>query len=211
MILIWGWRTLFKVLGVGEFHCPRCQADAPYKLRQPRRWFTFFFLPVFPVAAAGPSFVECQYCKDAYREQILQTPTNQQLGRLLHLAARATYARLVEVGYRESDHMVDRALAQVRAMVGDDYQRADLIADVAGFSGQPLGQFLSPLAAHMALQGREAMVAGFAWFAHSDGPPPAQVEEVVNQAAALLHITATHLAGITAQVTAPSPGAAGTG
>lgn len=201
MILIWGWRSLLKVLGVGEFHCPRCQQDRAYRLVRPRRWFTVFFIPVIPLQW-GETFVECQVCRGAFRESILAAPTNQQFGYMLSLGARSMYARVVAVGFPQSEVMIDRAVAALRPVVGDGYNEANLVADREAFEGHALAEYLSPLGGNMALQGRETLLSGLVAFAHSDGPPPQAVDAVVAEAASALQLTAVHLAGIVATVTA---------
>ncbi|MFI5098924.1 MAG: zinc ribbon domain-containing protein [Actinomycetes bacterium] len=203
MILIWGWRSLLKVLGIGEFHCPRCQADTEYRLVRPRRWFTMFFIPVVPLSWGEP-YVECQRCNGAYREEILQAPTNKQFGYMLALGGRAMYAKAVAAGFAHSEHMIDRAVAQLRPLTGDGYNEANLVADVEAFGERDLGEFLGPLAGNMMLQGREQLISGLVSFVQSDGGVPPAVESVVEEAAGQLQLTAAHLAGIVATVSAAS-------
>jgi hypothetical protein len=139
MILIWGWRSLLKVLGAGEFHCPRCQADRSYRLVRPRRWFTFFFIPVIPLQWGDP-YVECSTCRGSYREEILAAPTNRQFGYMLSLGARAMFAKAVAAGYAHSEAHIDGAVAALRPIVGDQYNEANLVADIEGFQGTGLSR-----------------------------------------------------------------------
>ena len=203
MLLIWGFRSLLKVMGVGEFHCPRCQADTSYQLVRPRRWFTFFFIPVIPLSW-GEAFVQCGRCKGGYREEILKSPTNKQFGFMLGLAARAMYARTVATGYSHSEHMIERAVSQVQPFVDPGYNEANLIADVEAFAAQPLSIYLNPLADNMALQGKESLLSGLVEYVHATGTPMPEVEAVVQEAANGLGITAAHLAGVVATVAASS-------
>jgi tetratricopeptide (TPR) repeat protein len=41
--------------------CPRCNRDADMVGKSYRRWFTFFFIPVFPISAAQ-YFTQCSNC-----------------------------------------------------------------------------------------------------------------------------------------------------
>jgi len=195
VLLIWGWRSLLKVLGVGEFHCPRCQADRPYQLIRPRRWFTVFFIPVIPLSWGEP-FVECKACKGAYRQEILTTPTNAQFSYMLALGARALFAKTVWAGFSHDESMIDRAVSMLQRFVDPAYNEANLVADVQGFSGHGLHEYLSPLAAHASPEGREGLLTAAASFAWSQGTPPSAVAEVISEAGAALQLSPTHVAGI---------------
>jgi hypothetical protein len=70
-MLIWGFKTLFKTLSEGVFHCPRCGGARAYRQRLARRWFTLFFIPVFPYRT-DDSHVECTTCKGTFHDTVLQ-------------------------------------------------------------------------------------------------------------------------------------------
>jgi hypothetical protein len=195
MLIIWGWRSLLKVLGVGEFHCPRCQADVSYRHVRPRRWFTLFFIPVIPLRWGDP-FVECGRCGSAYHEQVLRNPTNRQLAGMLALGARAMYAAVLVAGGPCDDLTLDRAVASLHRYTGDGYTRTDLAADLTSLPGSDPGSVLGSLAEVTSLQGREQLVTGLVRFAHGVDRWSPTVEAVIGDCAAGLGITAAHLAGI---------------
>jgi zinc-ribbon family len=199
VLLLWGWRSLLTVLGVGEFHCPRCQADRNYQLVRPRRWFTLFFIPVIPLKW-GETFVQCSVCKAGFNEGILSTPTNRQFSYMIALGARAMYAKALAAGLEHSEAMIDQAVTRVVPFVDDSYNEANLIADVEAFKGHALLEYLGPLAPSMELNGRESLISGLVAFAYTGGEPSAALGEVVSDAAAALQLTAAHLAGIVATV-----------
>jgi hypothetical protein len=199
VLLLWGWRSLLTVLGVGEFHCPRCQADRSYELVRPRRWFTFFFIPVIPLKW-GETFVQCSTCKAGFNEGILSTPTNKQFSYMIALGARAMYAKAVAAGLGHSEQMIDLAVARIVPFVDDAYNEANLIADVEAFKGHELLEYLGPLAPSMELNGRESLLSGLVAFAYMAGDPSPVLGQVISDAAAALQLTAAHLAGIVATV-----------
>jgi hypothetical protein len=199
MLLIWGWRSLLKVLGVGEFRCPDCQADRSYQLVRPRRWFTMFFIPVIPLKWGEP-FVRCSVCTSGFSEDILSVPTNKQFGYLIALGARSMYATAIAAGLGHSEQMIDQAVASLAPYVDNSYNEANLIADVEAFKGHELIEYLAPLAAGMELQGREALLSGLVAYAYAAEDPSPGVGQVLSEAAAALQLTSAHLAGIVATV-----------
>lgn len=71
MILIWGTKGRTSAAGEGEFYCPDCNSRHAYTLQEVKRWFTFFFIPIFPMGKLG-EYVECGACKATYNERVLQ-------------------------------------------------------------------------------------------------------------------------------------------
>ncbi len=72
--IIWGTRARTKVIGRGEFHCPRCNANQSYAYKQVKRWFTLYFIPLFPTRTLG-EYVECGSCAATWKPEVLAAPT----------------------------------------------------------------------------------------------------------------------------------------
>lgn len=75
-MIIWGSRVRYKDLDQGEFNCPRCMGKRPYKRKMATRYFTLYFIPIFPMGKLG-ELVECQGCKTAYETSVLNVRVNQ--------------------------------------------------------------------------------------------------------------------------------------
>jgi zinc-ribbon family len=69
-MIIFGWRTRWKPVAHGRFHCARCGTDRNGAVRNARRWFTLFFIPVFPYRDLG-SYVSCSFCHTTYDPSVL--------------------------------------------------------------------------------------------------------------------------------------------
>jgi hypothetical protein len=66
-MIIWGLRTRGKTLGQVQLTCPNCHRPAMTGLGQSRRWFTLFFIPIFPISGSTTTAV-CGLC--GYRYQV---------------------------------------------------------------------------------------------------------------------------------------------
>lgn len=64
-MIIWGSRGMKSVKASGPFHCPRCGPEKTYNLVHVNRWFTLYFIPLFPIGTAG-SYTECQSCAGTF-------------------------------------------------------------------------------------------------------------------------------------------------
>ena len=70
-MIIWGSKAKEHRTGTGAFYCPRCQGEAPYDHMTVSRYFTLYFIPLFPTSTLG-SYVRCGACKGDYKPEILQ-------------------------------------------------------------------------------------------------------------------------------------------
>jgi hypothetical protein len=51
-VLIFGVRTRVAILATINYICARCGVSAAHRVSRRRRWFTLFFIQVFPIGAA---------------------------------------------------------------------------------------------------------------------------------------------------------------
>jgi zinc ribbon protein len=69
-LIIFGRRTMSKIVQRGAFNCPRCGPGRQFAHKQVKRWFTLYFIPVIPMGTVG-SYVECQQCAATFGPEAL--------------------------------------------------------------------------------------------------------------------------------------------
>jgi hypothetical protein len=69
-MIIYGTRGRETTAGGGRFFCPQCRDDANYQHQKVKRYFTLYFIPLFPMDTLG-EFVRCQGCKGEYDMKVL--------------------------------------------------------------------------------------------------------------------------------------------
>ncbi len=79
LLIIWGSRGVVKTAGQGHFHCPRCQQTTPYQHKKVQRYFTLYFIPLFPIATSA-EYVECAHCIGRFQLSVLQLPAGPPQG-----------------------------------------------------------------------------------------------------------------------------------
>ncbi|GAA1963935.1 TerB family tellurite resistance protein [Catenulispora subtropica] len=200
-MLIWGWRTVFRVVGSGVFSCPSCGADRNYERRRAQRFFTLFFIPLIPLKVIG-EFVRCAYCKTDFRESVLARPTAAQFTDLLQNSVRGVMVNVLRRG--GAGHPGARAIAlqEIVSAGAAGYNEANLAQDMQVVP-EDLSQMLAGLAGQLPEAGREALVLGAVRVAAADGPVDADERAVIDAVGAALGMTQTHVAGVVASV-APS-------
>jgi transcription elongation factor Elf1 len=76
-MIIWGMRSRSKALGQRVLNCPNCHRDAMTVAAQTRRWFTLFFIPIFPISSKQ-TIAQCGLC--GYRYQVDNTQAEALYG-----------------------------------------------------------------------------------------------------------------------------------
>lgn len=66
-----GTMNLTRTRDQGNFYCPTCGGNQPYRLRSRRPFLTVYFIPTVPVGPAE-SFVQCGHCQDCWDQSVLQ-------------------------------------------------------------------------------------------------------------------------------------------
>jgi hypothetical protein len=60
-------------VGEGQFHCPRCLEPQHFRHTRISRYFTLYFIPLFPISNQG-EYVECSGCGGQFRPDIVHNP-----------------------------------------------------------------------------------------------------------------------------------------
>jgi hypothetical protein len=60
LLIIFGFRTAVRLLGIVTVSCRRCGNPAAHRLEERRRTFTVFFVPLIPLGRR--SEITCTYC-----------------------------------------------------------------------------------------------------------------------------------------------------
>jgi rubredoxin len=69
-MIIYGYRNREFEMGTGNFYCPKCETQRPYKFKKVTRYFTLFFIPLFPLGTVS-QYVECSVCGRTYKPEVL--------------------------------------------------------------------------------------------------------------------------------------------
>ncbi|MBC7877466.1 MAG: zinc-ribbon domain-containing protein [Anaerolineales bacterium] len=73
-MIVYGYRNREIVRGTGDFYCPKCEVQRQYKHKKIVRYFTLFFIPLFPLGTLN-EYVECGVCGRTYKPEILSIPS----------------------------------------------------------------------------------------------------------------------------------------
>ena len=69
-MIVWGSKNKEKKIGSVPFFCPTCQREGTATHAKLARYFTLYFIPIFPMQTFG-EFVRCDACHATFETSIL--------------------------------------------------------------------------------------------------------------------------------------------
>lgn len=195
MILVWGFKALYKTLGEGTFFCPSEGGDRPYRERQARKWFTLFWIPIIPLSVLG-DFVECTSCKSSYNNTVLTAPTSAQIMDNLANAARQAIVSIITADGVIDDDEIDVALQVMKTYADTPYTRQHLDDDLASLKGGDLATGLRSVAGTLNDHGKESLLTACLRIAASDGSIDESELVEIRKAGTALGMSPAHIRGV---------------
>ncbi len=194
MLLIFGLSVFFRTVGAGEFHCPSCGGDRPYRQRAARRWFTLFFVPVIPLKHLG-EIVECSACRCRFNLGALRLPTTAQMAEDLPVAMRAAAATVLLAGDPTDTGARARAIDAVRGYGDEGWGVEALEADLSR-PAHEAGEMIAKAGTQLTTEAREWFFAQAVRIALADGTITAGERQALHDVAQRLGMTAAHAVGV---------------
>lgn len=189
MIILWGFRPRRTTLSQGEFFCPRCGGDRQYVKQGVRRWFTLFFIPLFPISGQRNVHVVCTTCKGAFNEKVLDAPSGQ--ARVDH--ERLAFAQCATAVFKAGDVTSEAARAALQRVLGARGIAPDLAEDA---SPDQMSVYVAPVAHQLTDEQREQFFGGCGIVALADGPLGDGETTALRVLGESLNLSAAHRAGV---------------
>lgn len=203
MLFIWGFKILYKLLDRGTFFCPRCAGDREYEHRVGKKWFTLYWIPLFPTSGPVNEHVRCATCQGMFAMQVLNRPTTDQLSSLLLDGVRGVLVHVLRAGSTQSPAAREVAVSEVQSAGLGGYNDASLQADLDVVPGD-LSGLLTNLGARLADQQKENLLRAAVRAARADGTMTDLERSVVHGTAAALGMTQAHALGVIAMAEQPA-------
>ena len=75
-IIIWGSKGRSRKVDSGEFYCPSCRTSTTYTRMRASRYFTLYFIPIFPMETLG-EWVVCSRCSGEFDSHIPELSSSE--------------------------------------------------------------------------------------------------------------------------------------
>ncbi len=195
--IIWAIKVRYKLLDRGTFFCPRCGGDREFEHRVGKKWFSLYYIPLFPCSGPLNEHVRCKTCQGMFTMQTLNRPTTSQLSSLLLDGVRGVLVHVLRAGSIQSPAAREAAIGEVGAAGLPGYNDASLQADIDVVPGD-ISALLSSLGGQLADQGKENLLRAGVKVALADGPMTDLERSVVHGTGAALGMTQAHALGVIA-------------
>lgn len=193
-MIVFGWRARNKVIGTGEFFCPRDGGDRRYEHKQARRWFTLFFIPLVPLEQLG-EFVECTSCRNTYYPDVLQGRTAAEIEDVSTLAIRHIVVSMLLADGVVGDGERRVGVEIVSRFASHPYGPAALDDDLRELRTEALTDHLEELGASLNSHGRERVLTAAVSLAGADGEIDRTELEIARRIGRALTMSSAHIEG----------------
>ena len=75
-MIIWGSTSKEKTVATTPFYCPRCRSESSGEHVRVSRYFTLYFIPLFPTSTLG-EYVRCEDCEGEFAMSVLDLTREQ--------------------------------------------------------------------------------------------------------------------------------------
>ena len=190
--------------GNGDFHCPTCRGQQPYKHKRVRRFFTLYFIPLIPLNLHG-EYIECGQCQGSYRLEVLDFDPEAGAAEFEAEFHRAIKRVMVEMML--ADGVVDdEEVAVIKniygQLAGTEVSEHDIRAEIVEAETRTgdVTAALAEMAGNLNENGKEMVVKAAFMVAAADGEFQDEEKELIGSIGKALEMSPAHMNGIIASM-----------
>lgn len=174
-LIIWGTTGRQDAIGGGRFFCPGCRQERPYTHKKMSRYFTLFFIPLFPISELA-RFVECDDCMGTFDEEVLELAERIKADEAEVESKYEEAVRRIMVGMMMVDGEMDDQEVEAIASLSKKLPGVDLTEDEvreeavrAEMDGRPVEDFARDIGPSINDHGKELLFRAALAVAAADG------------------------------------------
>lgn len=200
-MIIFGTRGRVSVVERGQFLCPNCGQDRGYQRKHAKRWFTLYFIPIFPVKDLG-QFIECELCKGTFKVEVLalRLPPPPDVSVETELKRAILRALLLHLPPGASPQRDAQAVASYRKLTSLPITEADLARERESLATSDPSAYFANFAKHLDERQRERVLQSAVEGA-SGATFSTDTTDALVRFGALLGMTEAHVRGVLAVAT----------
>jgi uncharacterized tellurite resistance protein B-like protein len=197
-MIFFGTRGLTLTGDSGDFFCPNCGSERPYKRRKVRRFFTLYFVPLIPLDLLG-EYIECLTCKNTYNDKVLELAADVEADRKAfeseyERAVRKSMAIMVLADGVVDESEIDAMTSIYNSLTGKDASREDMALEIETTKNEDLAieDYLESINGQVNANGKELVVRALISIAYADGDFDEEEQKTLIKALSALDITENH-------------------
>jgi len=194
VIIVAGFKARSRAVATGTFVCPSEGGDRTYEHKEAKKWFTFFWVPIFATSELG-DFIECTSCQSTFYPSVLDARTASDIEDITTIAVRHVAVAVLRADGRVDPAEREAAVTVVNRFASHGFTAADIDADVDSFDPEALTDQLEELGAVLNEHGKEAVLTAAVYLAGADGHVDASELEVARKVGRALTMSSAHVQG----------------
>ena len=172
-MIIWGSRARTFTTNEGDFFCPECDDYKAFKAKKVKRYFTLYFIPLFPTSDLG-EYIECCECKSTFKENVLENDPKAREQKIRGLYFSASRDIMISIAIAdgkieksEIDQIINsfEEISQVRLERGELLDAINNIK-IQNYSVSKIAEAVAP---YLNDQGKEAVLRAAIKISKADG------------------------------------------
>lgn len=199
-MIIWGSRGMTSVKGSGKFHCFSCGSEQDYVLKKVEKYFTLYFIPLFPLETLG-EYVECKQCRNTFNPKALNYDPQAENARFeaeYHKAIRRVMAGVMLADGVIKDEEVGMIKNVYQKITDSELSVEEIQKEVDELQAESMDFFegLKRLEGSLNDHGKEMVVKAAMLVAVADSEFHQEERKLVESIGTSLGMTKSHLNGV---------------
>ncbi|OFZ56107.1 MAG: hypothetical protein A3D92_20885 [Bacteroidetes bacterium RIFCSPHIGHO2_02_FULL_44_7] len=210
LFIIFGTSPVRSTIQSGHFSCPQCERSVPYRHRKVTKFFSLFFIPIFPIGSPM-EYVECGSCNNSFVPRVLgggNSSGEQTAGGIdddfMAIYEKAIRHTMVMVMLADG-HIDDNEKLQVQKIINKfghndlTLEQLDAYIEQVRTENQDVTTYLKRVGPSLNDHGKETVIKVALSVADADGRMDDSEIEMITKMATAMDLTASHLRGIIAE------------
>lgn len=201
--IVWGWRGREKEIGAGQFFCPDCGTERPYRLVAVNNWFTLYWIPLFKTSELG-EFVECGNCKSTFNKRVLEFDPRKDQERFeaaFSIAAKRVMFKMALADGEIDDSEITHITQAFSNITKRGIEEKDIAAEIeaARDDNRSVQDFLREVTPGLNDTGKELVLRSAIAVAKADGTVDPEERRELDEIAKALDLPQAYAKGIFAE------------
>lgn len=198
-MIIFGTRGVKSTIKSGDFHCPQCEQNQPYRHRKVTKFFTLYFIPIIPLGSAG-EYVECSRCKGTFIPRVLDV-SNTNADEFMAIYEKAIRHSMVLIMLADGvidDQEKDQVLMIINKFGTNDISMLQLenYIDIVKKESEDVTTYLKKIGPSLNEHGKETIIKCALSVAAADGNVDDSELALISKMGNSMEMSSSHLKGI---------------
>jgi tellurite resistance protein len=202
-MIIFGTRGVTYTADKGSFYCPECHTSQDYARKRVRRFFTLYFIPVFPMDRLG-EYIECRSCRNTFRESVLNYSPEASAAKFeteFHTSVKRVMTLMMLADGEIADSEIQAIQDIYQRVSGSQISESDVKKEinVVKKKDMTVTDYLKEVAPYLNEHGKELILKSAIFIAAADGVFDERENRLLGEIAHALQMSPSHFKGILAE------------